>query len=372
MERVLQFGTGRFLRGFVDSFIDDANAAVATAAGPGGAAGRGARPVRAVTAVETTGSGMAARLAAQGGAYRLLVRGLEQGAIVDTSRVIRSIDRTVDGATDPAAVLAAALDPDVRFLVSNTTEAGYDGDFPARLADVLGARARAGLPGLVVLPCELIERNGERLRALVTAAAQAHGLEPGLVEHVRDANTWAVTLVDRITTRPAPEVPGTFGDPLAVAVEPFASWVVEAPTEAPILDHARVERTADVLPYALRKIRILNGAHTALVVRTRGTGVTLVREALDDPAIAAWMEALMLEEIVPALGERIVDGAAFARTTMERFRNPFQDHRLADIAIHHDQKLAIRLVPTYREHIERFGRAPRLLGQVLAQEGVLP
>lgn len=364
MERVLQLGTGRFLRGFVDSFIDDANVAAAS--------GTTGTPARAVTAVETTGSGMAARLAAQGGAYRLLVRGLEHGAIVDTSRIIRAIDRTVDGATDPAAVIAAALDPDVRFLVSNTTEAGYDGGIPARLCAVLDARARAGLPGLVILPCELIERNGDRLRALVTADATARGLDPGVIEHVRDANTWAVTLVDRITTRPGADVPGTFGDPLAVAVEPFASWVVEAPAGVPIIEHARVERTADVLPYALRKIRILNGAHTALVVRTRGIGVRYVREAMEDPAIAAWMEALMLEEIVPALGERIVDGAAFARTTIERFRNPFQDHHLEDIAIHHDQKLVIRLVPTYRDHVERFGRAPRLLGQVLAQEGVLP
>lgn len=363
-QRVLQFGTGRFLRGFVDSFIDDTNVVAA--------AGQPDAPARAVTAVETTGSGMAARLAAQGGAYRLLVRGLDGGAIVDTSRVIRSIDRTVDAAADPGTAVTAALDADVRFIVSNTTEAGYASDFPVRLSAVLEARARAGLPGLVILPCELVERNGDRLRELVAADALARDLEPGVVEHIRDANTWTVTLVDRITTRPAPDVPGTFGDPLAVAVEPFASWVVEASEDVTILEHARVERTADVQPYALRKIRILNGAHTALVVRTRGTGVTLVREAMDDPAIAAWMEALMIDEILPALDERIRDGPAFVRTTLERFRNPFADHRLEDIAIHHDQKLAIRLVPTYRDHIERFGRVPRLLGQVLAQEGVLP
>ena len=277
-ERVLQFGTGRFLRGFVDSFIDDANAAA-----PGSSAAR-VGPVRAVTAVETTGSGMAARLAAQGGAYRLLVRGLDQGAVVDTSRIIRSIDRTVDAAADPRAAVDAALDPAVRFIVSNTTEAGYDGDFPGRLAEVLGARARAGLPGLVILPCELIERNGDRLRTLVLADAAARGTDAGVVEHIRAANTWAVTLVDRITTMPGPDVPGTHDDPLAVAVEPFASWVVEVPAGTPVVDHAAVERTADVLPYALRKIRILNGAHTALVVRTRGTACLDAVIVLRQPA----------------------------------------------------------------------------------------
>ena len=108
------------------------------------------------------------------------------------------------------------------------------------------------------------------------------------------------------------------------------------------------------------------------MVRTRGTGITFVREAMEDAAIAGWLEALLLEEIVPALGERIVGGEAFARTVLERFRNPFLDHRLGDIAVGQEQKLALRLMPTFMEHRERFGRAPRLLGQVLAQEGVVP
>jgi tagaturonate reductase len=119
-------------------------------------------------------------------------------------------------------------------------------------------------------------------------------------------------------------------------------------------------------------MRILNGAHTALVARTRGGRHELVREAMADLAIAAWLEALVLEEIVPALGERIADGEAFARSVLERFSNPFLDHRLADIAVNHEQKLAIRLLPTYHDHVARFGRAPHLLEQVLVGEGLLP
>ena len=138
-ERVLQFGTGRFLRGFVDAFIDEANAT------------GGAGPRRAVTVVETTGSGTAARLAAQGCRYRLLVRGLERGAVVDTSREIGSVDRVLDASGDQDALLAAAVDPDLRFIVSNTTEAGYAAGFPARLERVLEARARAGLYSLISL-----------------------------------------------------------------------------------------------------------------------------------------------------------------------------------------------------------------------------
>ena len=138
----------------------------------------------------------------------------------------------------------------------------------------------------------------------------AAALEPRSVEHiVVGANIWAVTLVDRIATRPAPTTPAAPGDPFAVVVEPYASWVVEAPSDAPTARRTRPsQRTADVLPFALRKIRILNGAHTALVARTRGTPIAFVREAMDDPGVAAWLEELLLEEVVPALGDRIVDG----------------------------------------------------------------
>jgi tagaturonate reductase len=106
--------------------------------------------------------------------------------------------------------------------------------------------------------------------------------------------------------------------------------------------------------------------------RTRGSGKEFVREALEDPAISAWLEALLLEEIVPALGDRIVDGEAFVLSVLERFRNPFLDHRLADIAVDHERKLSLRLESTYRDHVQRLGRPPRRLGALLEKEGALP
>jgi tagaturonate reductase len=227
------------------------------------------------------------------------------------------------------------------------------------------------MPGLLIVPCELIEGNGERLRGLVMDEVARTELEPSRAEHVRDANTWATSIVDRIVTAREHGSSGA-ADPLGVAVEPFASWVVEAPGEVSMLKHPAVTLTRDVGPYALRKIRILNGAHTALVARTRGSGTLLVREAMEDPAISAWLEAMLLEEIVPALGDRIVDGEAFAASVLERFRNPFLDHRLADIAVDHERKLELRLVSTYEDHVQRLGRPPRRLAALLDQEGVLP
>jgi tagaturonate reductase len=363
MKRVLQFGTGRFLRGFVDAFIDDVERQHAPDPG---------RPGHRVTVVESTGSGTAAPLAAQGCAYRLATRGLDHGQIVDSERVIRVIDGVVDASTDTTALAGAALDPDLAIVVSNTTQAGYvPGGYPTRLAVVLTERARHGMPGLLIVPCELIEGNAERLRALVMDQVARMRLEPSLVEHVRGANTWATSIVDRIVTA---RESGSFGaeDPLGVAVEPFASWVVEAPGGVSLLEHPAVTLTGDVRPYALRKIRILNGAHTALVARARGSGASFVREALEDPAISGWLEAMLLEEVVPALGDRIVDGEAFVASVLERFRNPFLDHRLADIAVDHERKLELRLVSTYQDHVQRLGRPPRRLGALLEQEGALP
>ena len=191
VERILQFGTGRFLRGFVGAFVQDANE-TAEHGGPG--------PVRVIDVVESTGSGRAAMLAAQSGRYRLLVRGLAAGEPVDTVRVVTCIGGTFDIRTDPTAVWKASMDPDLRIIVSNTTEAGYrsgpDG-FPAHLLEVLARRAEADLPGVTVLPCELLERNGARLRGLVHDEAVARSLAPALVDHVLHANHWSVTLVDK-------------------------------------------------------------------------------------------------------------------------------------------------------------------------------
>lgn len=363
MKRVLQFGTGRFLRGFVDAFIDDDERRRATAPGA---------PGRRVTVVESTGSGMAARLAAQGCAYRLATRGLEHGEIVDTERVIRVIDRVIDASGDTTALVEAGLDPDLEMVVSNTTQAGYVlGGFPKRLAVVLAERASHGMSGLLIVPCELIEGNGERLRALVMDELALMAAEPSVAEHVLGANTWTTSIVDRIVTA-REGGPSGIPDPLGVAVEPFASWVVEAAHDVPMLEHPAVTLTGDVEPYALRKIRILNGAHTALVARTRGTSTALVREAMQDPATREWLAELLLEEVVPALSDRIVDGEAFVASVLERFRNPFLDHRLADIAVDHERKLRLRLVSTYEDHVQRYGRPPRRLGALLEQEGALP
>jgi tagaturonate reductase len=361
MDRVLQFGTGRFLRGFVESFIDEAERARSAAGQP---------PGSRVTVVETTGSGMAQRLAAQDHAYELYTRGLAQGVTVDTSRTVRVIDASIDASSRFDEVVDAALDPDVKTIVSNTTERGYEpGRYPRLLAKVLAARARARLPGLVVLPCELIERNGDRLRQLVVEELSRADDPPDVIDRVHDTNAWATTMVDRIvTTAPSGSAEASGLD---VVAEPYASWVIEVADDAGVPQHPCVTRTTDATPYTLRKTRILNGAHTALVSEARDGGFSFVREALDDAAISEWLEGLLREEIVPALADRIVDGQDFVTSVLERLRNPFLDHRLSDIESNHAQKLRLRLLPTYEDYLRLMGRTPRRLARILEREGVL-
>src|SRR5206468_6078082 len=124
------------------------------------------------------------------------------------------------------------------------------------------------------------------------------------------------------------------------------------------LEHPAVVWTPDVQPYFLRKVRILNGGHTALLIKARPRGFATVREAVNDPELGAWLERLLFEEVVPVLRGRVVEPEAFARQTLERFRNPFTEHKLADIALHHEAKVKVRLAPTREEFVARFGRTP--------------
>ena len=154
-------------------------------------------------------------------------------------------------------------------------------------------------------------------------------------------------------------------DPLLISAEPFALWALEGEAEGlPINGHPSVVATPDISRYALRKVRILNGAHTALVAKAVPMGITEVREAVEHPEVGPWLQRLLFEEIVPVLEGRVEDPELFARQTLERFANPFLDHKLAEIAKGHEGKMALRLLPTLEEFRERFGREPELLSSL--------
>jgi tagaturonate reductase len=363
IETCLQFGTGKFLRGFADLFVHEANEA-------GRAAGR-------VVVVQSTGSERASALNDRGGRYHVAIRGLEHGRRVDRTVEVRSVSRALAASSDWDEVLAVARSESLRAIISNTTEAGYQlhpddtpGDapprsFPAKLLAVLNARFEAGLAPPAILPCELLENNATRLVGLLAEQQQRWGWSSDLGDWIESRCVLPNTLVDRIVAAPSPGDPLAERDPLLAVAEPFALWLMDRSADVPgLVEHPAVRVVEDLGPFHLRKVRILNGAHTALVAKARPLGLETVRQAVEDHRVRPWLESLLFDEIVPTLEGRTEGPEPFAREVLERFANPFLEHRLADIALHHDVKLQTRLLPTLDEYRNRFGRTPRRLSEV--------
>ena len=363
-ETILQFGSGRFLRAFADLFIHQA-------------AGHG-EDVGKVVIVQSTGGERAGGLNRQGGRYHVVIRGIEAGKVVDRVESCASISRALVAGSQWDEVLGLARSPALRVVLSNTTEKGYDLDpadgpadapprsFPAKLLAVLRARHAAGLPGLTIIPCELREKQADLLRGLVVDLARAWLLGEAFETWLASSCYWLNTLVDRIVTGTPRDHPLLASDPMLTVCEPYALWAIQEDRRAGrFLHHPAIVWTPDVTPYFLRKVRLLNGAHTALLIKAWPRGFRTVREAVEDAELGAWLERLLFEEVVPILEGRVEDPGGFAKEVLDRFRNPFIEHKLADIAAYHESKVAVRLVPSKEEYEAKFGRSPELLTEVL-------
>ena len=378
-ETILQFGSGRFLRAFADLFIHQAN--------------EEGQNVGRVVIVQSTGEERAAALNRQKGRYHVVVRGYEGGSVVDRVETSASISRAVVASSQWNEVLALARSPQLRIILSNTTESGYNLDsadkltdapprsFPAKLLAVLRERFEADGSALTIVPCELREHNADTLRGLLLQLASNWGLTDAFTAWLEKECVWLNTLVDRIVVDPPSNHPLRAEDAMLTVCEPYALWAIQACSQragsisdgiASVADasgsfihHPAVVWTPDVQPYFLRKVRILNGAHTALLIKAWPRGFKTVRDAVLDAELGPWLERLLFEEVVPVLEGRVEDPQAFARQVLDRFRNPFFEHQLASIAAHHTDKVQVRLVPTLNEFKERYGRTPPLLNEVL-------
>jgi tagaturonate reductase len=364
-ETILQFGSGRFLRAFADLFIHHAN--------------QDGQAVGHVVIVQSTGGDRAGGLNTLEGRYHVLVRGLEKGTVVDRLELCECVSRALVASSQWDDVLDLARCGALRIILSNTTEKGYDLDpadtptdapprsFPVKLLAVLHARWEAGLPGLTIVPCELREHQADMLLDIVEKLAREWKLPEAFQQWLGSSCFWLNTLVDRIVTGTPADHPLLAQNPMLTACEPYALFAIqEKPGADRFIDHPAVIWTPDVTPYFLRKVRILNGGHTALLIKAWPRGIRTVREAVNDPELGPWLERLLLEEVVPTLAGRVEAPEEFAREVLDRFRNPFIEHKLADIAVHHATKVQVRLVPTAAEYQAKFGKAPALLGEVLA------
>lgn len=370
METLLQFGSGKFLRAFADLFIHQAN--------------QEGQNLGQIVVAQSTGDSRANLLNQQGGKYHVLIRGLSGGKMIDQVEECASISRALVAAEQWQEILAFARSADLRYVISNTAEVGYNLDpkdkpdsaspksFPAKLLLVLKERFEAKKPGVTVIPCELFEHNADVLLKLVLQLARSWQLSESLQDWIKNDCFWLNTLVDRIVVGTPKEHPLLDKDALLILAEPYALFAIEdKPGAAPFIRHPAVIRTPDVQPYFLRKVRILNAAHTAMVGKAQAKGIVTVYEAMHNPEIVDWLNRLLFEEVVPILEGRVDKPAEFARQTLERFRNPYLEHKFADIAAYHDMKVKIRLESTRDEFVKKFGRSPPLLEEAIAAKAMV-
>ena len=371
-ETIIQFGEGNFLRAFADDFLQTMH-------------DRGLYDGRAVI-VKPTPRGDLGRFTAQNCVYHLVVRGIENGETVSSVKEIRAVSRCVNPYEDPDAFLALAAQPDMRFVISNTTEAGIAFDpacrftdrpalsFPGKLTQLLYARFAAGLPGFVLLPCELIDRNGDALRGCVLRYAALWELGDAFTAWVKNENEFCNTLVDRIVTGyPDGEAAGLCRrigceDALLDTAEPYHLWAIEGDFENELpLKRAGVNVvwTDDVTPLKRRKVRLLNGAHTVTVFPAMLCGLETVGDCLRDEDVRAFLQTYLSRFAVPALGES-ADAYAFADAVLQRFANPFIRHRLEAIALNSVSKFAVRVAPTAADYRQMSGAFPRPAALALA------
>ncbi|WP_409027026.1 mannitol dehydrogenase family protein [Janthinobacterium sp. SUN098] len=345
---ILQFGTSRFLQAHADLFVSEA-------ASLGKALGH-------ITIVQTTGSAQgAARVAAfrRPGGYPVRIRGWQDGVQVDEERRAHAVTQAWQAGSDWRQVRDAAVA--ARVILSNTGDTGYQLDesdhagmldgaavpasFPAKLLVLLHDRFLAGAAPLSIFPCELVADNGHVLRQVIVTLARQWRCDAAFIVYLETGCLWINSLVDRIVSEPI--------EPIGAVAEPYALWAIEA-QEGMLLPcrHRQVVVTSSLRDYEQRKLFLLNLGHTYLaqlwMERGSPAGMT-VREAMDDRAMRAALEALWQEEVLPvfgAMGARHGDAAlAYVAQVRERFCNPFLAHRLADIAQHHAGKIARRVAP---------------------------
>ena len=362
-ERVIQFGEGGFLRGFVDWMIQKMN-------DNGSFSGN-------VVVVQPIESGMCDMLTAQNCGYTHIIRGVEG---VDKT-IVNSISRCVKPYEDFDAYLALAENPDFRFVVSNTTEAGivFSEDdkvtdappksFPAKLTLLLKKRYELGLPGFIFLPCELIDRNGDNLKKCVIEYAKLWNLGDGFIQWIERENVFTNTLVDRINTGypKGEDMELGYEDNMVNTSEYFHLWVIETEydleKELPFSKAGlNVIVTKDKLEmYRTRKVRILNGAHTSLVPYALLSGLDTVKSCIDDGVMREHIRKCVFDEIIPTLDLPRDELIAYADNVLERFGNPYIKHYLSAIALNSVSKFKVRVLPSILEYIKRYNKMPETL-----------
>jgi tagaturonate reductase len=372
-EKVLQFGTGVLLRGLPDYFIDKANR-------QGIFNGR-------IVVVKSTSGGDGGAFEKQDGLYTLCIRGLENGIAVEENIICSAISRVLSAKEEWTAVLKCAHNPEMQIVISNTTEVGIElvnedihlhppVSFPAKLLAFLYERYKAfdgsSQCGMVIVPTELITDNGKKLEAIVFELAHLNGLEESFIEWLEKHNHFCNSLVDRIVPgKPDAEAKQKlenelgYQDDLITMSEVYRLWAIEGDEKVKsILSFAPVDEgvviTPDITLFKELKLRMLNGTHSLSCAVAFLSGITSVKEAMDNAVVSSFIKNLMTEEIAKAIPYNLpqADAQAFAAKVLDRFRNPNIEHHWINITLNFTQKLEMRIVPVLQHYAELYNAIP--------------
>ena len=371
-EKIIQFGEGNFLRCFADWQIDILNEKTDFNSG--------------ITIVRAINDEKMPLLDTQDGLYTTIIRGInEDGEAVKEYRVIQSVNREIPIYKEFDEYLKLAENPDIKWIISNTTEAGivfeendkYEdcppSSFPAKLTRLLHERYKVFNgrkdKGFIILPCELIDYNGEKLKETVLEYVKLWGLEKGFEEWLLESNTWCSTLVDRIVTgfpfseKEELEKELGYNDIFMTTGEYFYLFVIQGPKS--LEKELRLEEsklnikiTDDIKPYKLRKVGILNGAHTLMVPVAYLYGLETVKESIENPVVGEYVKRALFDEIIPVLDMDKEELESFAASVIDRFRNPYIKHLLMSISLNSMSKFKSRVLPQIISYNEKYGKLP--------------
>ncbi|QCX32891.1 tagaturonate reductase [Caloramator sp. E03] len=372
VEKILQFGEGNFLRAFVDWMINRLNET-------GNFEG-------SVVVVQPLENGMVEKLNEQNGLYTVILKGIENENEVYNSEVVKSISRGINPYKNFDEYEKLSFSESLKIIISNTTEAGIYFDETEKLEDKPQKSYVGKLTALLykrfkhfngdlergfyIIPCELIEKNGEKLRETILKYAYHWNLGDDFINWLLKANIFYNSLVDRI-------VPGFpkdnykevceylgYEDNLIVECEPFHLWVIEGPKKIKEVlpfekSNLNVLVVDDLTPYRTRKVRILNGAHTLMVPVAMLSKLETVRESVEDELIGRYVKETIFNEIVPVIDLPENELKEFSYAVLERFKNPFIKHYLLSIALNSISKFETRVLPTLIEYRNNKGCLPK-------------
>lgn len=369
--KIVQFGEGNFLRAFVDYAVQKLNLSTDFNAG--------------IAVVQPIAQGLVNKLNEQDGLYTLFLKGISKGQVIEEQELIDTIVRAIDPYADYQSYLALAKEEELEFIISNTTESGIayvatdslemvpPSSFPAKLTVLLYERYKHfngdAKKGLTIIPCELINHNAEALKEIILNYCTQWQLGSSFTNWILECNSFHSTLVDRIVPGyPKDEIEQynqqlEYKDDLLVTAETFFLWVIEGgeslksklPFEKTDLD---VKIVPDMQMYRTRKVRILNGVHTAMVPFSMLYGLETVKEAVDDSFAGSFIQEGILTEIIETIEMDKAELNDFAAAVLDRFKNPFVKHLLSSIALNSVSKFKVRVLPSILQYVKNHQKVP--------------